>query len=176
MYRIQAIITKIIVRIRSLFLNTYYFYNPLKCCYFGKNTKIDGNVILSKYVSLDDNVEVRNRTPFISSIGRNTSINRNSVLRGGYKIGDNCAIGPNCTIVGFNHGFSDINALIKRQKSTVKGITIGNNCWIGANSVILDGVSIGEGCVIGAGSIVTKSIPSYSVAVGNPCRVIRKRI
>ena len=53
-------------------------------------------------------------------------------------------------------------------------ITIGNNVWIGGNSVICPGVTIGDNVVIGAGSVVTKDIPDWSVAAGNPCRVIRK--
>lgn len=53
-------------------------------------------------------------------------------------------------------------------------IKIGNNVWVGGNTVILPGVTIGDNCVIGAGSVVTKNIPSNSVAVGNPCRVIRE--
>ncbi len=52
---------------------------------------------------------------------------------------------------------------------------IGSDVWIGANVVLKAGVSIGDGCIIGAGSIVTRDIPPFSVAVGNPCRVIRSR-
>ena len=54
-----------------------------------------------------------------------------------------------------------------------KPIEIGNNVWIGGNVVVLPGVTIGDNCVIGAGSIVTKDIPKDSVAVGNPCKVIK---
>ena len=53
-------------------------------------------------------------------------------------------------------------------------IRIGDNVWIGGGSVICPGVSIGDNVTIGAGSIVTKDIPSNVVAVGNPCRVLRK--
>ena len=53
-------------------------------------------------------------------------------------------------------------------------ITIGNNVWIGAGAIILPGVTIGNNVVIGAGSVVTKNIPAYSLAVGNPCRVIKR--
>jgi len=53
-------------------------------------------------------------------------------------------------------------------------VTIGNNVQIGANSVILPGVTIGDNVVIGAGSVVNKNIPSNSVAVGNPCKVVKK--
>ena len=53
-------------------------------------------------------------------------------------------------------------------------ITIGDNCWIAGNVTVCAGVTIGEGCVIGAGSVVTRDIPKNSLAVGNPCRVIRQ--
>ena len=55
-----------------------------------------------------------------------------------------------------------------------KPIVIEDNCWIASNVTICGGVTIGEGSVIGAGSVVTKSIPKNSLAVGNPCRAIRK--
>ena len=55
-----------------------------------------------------------------------------------------------------------------------KPIKIGNNVWIGGNVIVLPGVNIGDNVVIGAGSVVTKDIPANCVAVGNPCRVIRK--
>jgi hypothetical protein len=51
---------------------------------------------------------------------------------------------------------------------------IEDGCWIGGGVIILPGVTIGQKCVIGAGSVVTKDIPANSLAVGNPCRVIRK--
>lgn len=52
---------------------------------------------------------------------------------------------------------------------------IGNDVWIGANVILKEGLSIGDGCIIGTGSVVTKSIPPFSIAVGNPCRIICKR-
>lgn len=56
----------------------------------------------------------------------------------------------------------------------VAKVTIGDNCWIGGNSVICPGVHIGSNVVIGAGSVVTKDIPDWCIAAGNPCRVIRE--
>ncbi len=64
---------------------------------------------------------------------------------------------------------------IRLQGESRKGITIGSDVWIGAGAIILDNVKIGDGCVIGAGAVVTKSVPSYSVAVGVPAKVIKKR-
>lgn len=62
----------------------------------------------------------------------------------------------------------------KKGLEYAKPITVGNNVWIGGNVVVLHGVTIGDNVVIGAGSIVNKNIPSNSVAVGNPCKVIKK--
>lgn len=53
-------------------------------------------------------------------------------------------------------------------------IRVGNDVWFGAGVQVMPGVTVGDGCVIGAGSVVTHDIPAGSVAVGNPCRVIRK--
>ena len=65
--------------------------------------------------------------------------------------------------------------MYKRQPYRVssKPIVIEDDCWLGGGVIVLAGVTIGKGSVIGAGSIVTKDIPPYSVAVGNPCKVMR---
>jgi serine acetyltransferase len=54
-------------------------------------------------------------------------------------------------------------------------ISIEDDVWIGSGAIVLSGVTIGRGSVVGAGSVVTKSIPPYSVAVGNPARVVKRR-
>ncbi|VVS91972.1 DapH/DapD/GlmU-related protein [Desulfoluna spongiiphila] len=54
-------------------------------------------------------------------------------------------------------------------------ITIEDDVWIGAGAIILAGVTVGKGCVIGAGSVVTKDVPEYCVAAGNPARVVKQR-
>ncbi|MCC8173352.1 MAG: sugar O-acetyltransferase [Odoribacter sp.] len=87
-------------------------------------------------------------------------------------IGDNVMIAPN---VGIYTAAHPVEA--DRRNSGMEyalPVTIGNNVWIGANSVILPGVEIGENTVIGAGSVVTKSIPANTIAVGNPCRVLKE--
>lgn len=53
-------------------------------------------------------------------------------------------------------------------------VTIGDDCWIGGNVTIMPGVTIGKGCTVGSGSIITKDIPDFSVAIGNPARVVKK--
>ena len=99
------------------------------------------------------------------------------------KIGKYCAIAHNLRIRPRNHFTGYINLQDKLQNrynfpslTYVKGsVIIGNNVWIGDNVIILSGVTIGDGSVIGAGSIVTKDIPPYTIAVGNPATVKKKR-
>ena len=87
-------------------------------------------------------------------------------------IGDNCQLAPNVAIYTAGHPVHPA----ARNTAYEYGIsvTIGHNVWIGGNSVILPGVCIGDNVVIGAGSVVTKDIPDWCVAAGNPCRVLRK--
>lgn len=87
------------------------------------------------------------------------------------KIGDNCQMAPNVAIYTAGHPVypSTRNSAYEYGKE----ITIGDNVWIGGNTVICPGVHIGDNVVIGAGSVVTKDIPDWCIAVGNPCRVQR---
>ena len=87
-------------------------------------------------------------------------------------VGDNTMFGPNVTLATACHPV--LPELREKGYQFNIPIHIGKNCWIGAGSVILPGVTVGDGSVIGAGSVVTKDIPSGVVAVGNPCRVLRK--
>ena len=88
------------------------------------------------------------------------------------KIGDNCQMAPNVAIYTAGHPLHPVarNSMYEYGIS----VTIGDNVWIGGNTVIMPGVHIGSNTAIGAGSVVTKDIPDWSVAVGNPCRVIKK--
>lgn len=94
---------------------------------------------------------------------------------GGLTIGNNVLIGPHVCIHTTNHNYSDRSTLIRLQGSTPEPVIIEDDVWIGANSVVLPGVRLGRGCVVGAGSVVTKSVPQYCIAVGNPAHVIKER-
>lgn len=106
-------------------------------------------------------------------IGENFYANHNLIILDGNKVsfGDNVFIAPNCGFYTAGH------PLDYKQRNQgleyAKPIRVGNNVWIGGNVVVLPGVTIGDNCVIGAGSIVTKDIPENTVAVGNPCKVIK---
>lgn len=107
-------------------------------------------------------------------IGENFYANHNTVMLDCARItfGDNVFIAPNC---GFHTAGHPID-FERRNQGLEYGhsITVGDNVWIGAAVQVLPGVSIGSNVVIGSGSIVVKDIPDNCVAIGNPCRVLRK--
>jgi acetyltransferase-like isoleucine patch superfamily enzyme len=107
-------------------------------------------------------------------IGDRTRIGMSNVLIGPVNIGNDVMFAQNIVLSGLNHGYEDITIVPHKQKVTKAPIIIEDEVWLGANVVVVAGVSIGKHSVIAAGSIVTKNIPSYSVAVGNPARVIKK--
>ncbi len=107
-------------------------------------------------------------------VGKNFFANYNCTILDVAKvvIGDNCQLAPNVAIYTAGH------PLHPKTRNTLYEygveVTIGDNVWVGGNTVICPGVHIGSNTVIGAGSVVTKDIPDWVVAAGNPCRVIRK--
>lgn len=146
-------------------------------------------VLEELFGSIGDNVSVG--TPFICDYGRNIHL------------GSNVSVNMNCTFVDCNRIDIGNNVLIASNvqlytsthpvelderltpnwdpasgeyfcRTYALPISIGDGCWLGGGVIVLPGVSIGSGSVIGAGSVVTKDVPPNSLAVGNPCRVIRK--
>ena len=98
------------------------------------------------------------------------NINNYIQANNGIIFGSNIELGPGVSIISSNHKANNL-----REHTKGKPITIGNNVWIGANSTVLPKVSIGDNVIIGANSLVNKDIPSNSVAVGNPCKVIKQK-
>ena len=127
--------------------------------------------------------------PFFCDYGDNIEIgecfyanfNFTALDCGPIKIGKNVYIGTNVSLLTPVHPFrwQQRNMRFKPDGTAfdyeyAKPIVIGDNCWLAGNVTVIGGVTIGEGCVIGAGSVVTRDIPPNSLAVGNPCRVIRQ--
>lgn len=139
--------------------------------YFGKNIRI------GKYYKLHNFCEYEHKKYYpLLEIGDNAYIGDfftvNSADR--VHIGKNALIASNVLIVTLNHGISLENNIPFAKQDLVTGpVSIGDNCWIGERVIILPNVKIGNNCIIGANSVVTKSIPSNSIAVGNPARVIK---
>lgn len=107
-------------------------------------------------------------------IGDNTFLNHNAYLMDGAPItmGTYCFIGPNCGM------YTALHPLLASERNQglekARPITLGDNVWVGADVTILPGVTIGDNAVIGSKSVVTGDIPGGVVAVGNPCRVLRR--
>lgn len=118
--------------------------------------------------------------PFLCDYGYNIEIGENfyanhncTILDGArVKFGSNVFIAPGCVFSTAGHPLDTEQRNLGLEYAYP--ITVGDNVWFGANVTVLPGVTIGSDCVIGAGSIVTRDIPSGVIAVGNPCKVLRK--
>ncbi|MFJ4566281.1 DapH/DapD/GlmU-related protein [Streptomyces caelestis] len=106
--------------------------------------------------------------------GADCTLNPFTVVRGTVTLGDGVRIGAHSSLLAFNHGTAP-ELPVHRQPVTTRGITVGDDVWIGSHVVVVDGVTIGDHCVIGAGAVVTKNLPAWTVAAGNPARRIRDR-
>lgn len=154
------------------------------------NEKVEKYKVLQEmFGCIGTNVSVAN--PFICDygcnihIGSNVSINMNCTFVDCNKItiGSNILIASNVQIYTATHPIELSERLTPNWtlesneyfcRTIALPVTIEDGCWIGGGAIILPGVTIGKGSVIGAGSVVTKDIPTNSVAVGNPCKVMRK--
>jgi len=107
-------------------------------------------------------------------VGKNCFINYNCTFldNGKIRLGDNCLLAPNVSIYTAGHTLHPDARRMGYEYG--RDVTVGDDVWIGGNTVILPGVHIGSNVVIGAGSVVTQDIPDWSLAAGNPCRVIRR--
>lgn len=182
-----------------------YFREKLKFCgknvKFGRNVRI----INPEYVSIGDDAFISDDVTIISrkgnvtigdrtvikervlldteqskgyiTIGSDAYIGTGTTLFGhlGLEIGDFCLLAQNITLTPYSHIFEDPNTEIIKQGGHCKKVTIGRDTYIGMGVTVMYSGDIGEGCIIGAGSNVVKPIPDFSVAVGNPAKVIRRR-
>ena len=122
------------------------FVNPPFYCDYGKHIEAGKNFFANYNCTLIDVAKIR--------------------------IGDNCMMAPNVSVYTAGHPVHPVSRNSAYEYG--KEVTIGDNVWLGGNTVVCPGVHIGSNVVIGAGSVVTKDIPDWCVAVGNPCKVIRK--
>lgn len=142
-----------------------------KCLVIGNNSSVgvfSRIVVSSGYQNLGEYIVIGNNV----GIGAYSNIGGS----GGVSIGNNTIIGPYFSAHPENHNFELIDTPIRLQGTTRKPIKIGEDCWLGAKVTVLAGVTIGKGSIVAAGAVVTKDIPEYSIAVGSPAKVIRKRV
>ena len=169
------------------------YISPCAIVKRGRKISIGDNVVVERGVMLRVDTErsyiTIGKDSYLSShatlntfdgwitIGAHCSVNSYAILygHGGLQIGDDVRIAPQVMILPMNHVFADLDVPIWKQGIHTRGIKIEDDVWLGAGSVVLDGVTIGKGSVIGAGAVVSKDIPSYSIAVGVPARVVKRR-
>jgi len=128
---------------------------------------------IGNYSTVEDFATINNGVGAVY-IGNNSRIGIGNVVIGPVSIGNNVILAQNIVMSGLNHNYTNVNIPIYQQGETVATIIIEDDCWIGANAVITAGVTIGKHCVIAGGAVVTKSVPPYSVAAGNPAKIIRR--
>ena len=108
-------------------------------------------------------------------IGNNSGIGVDCFIRGPLRIGNNVMMGPEVQILTNSHNIERTDIPMNEQGNSFKSVSIGNDVWIGTRVIILPGVEIGDGSVIGAEAVVSKDIEPYSIVVGVPAKLIRKR-
>lgn len=108
-------------------------------------------------------------------VGERSLIGEACILRGqgGITIGDDVYLGTLVQVLAVNHVFADTGRPISHQGITAEGVSIADGAWVGSGAIVLDGVRVGRNAVVGAGAVVTKDVPDYCIAIGNPARVVR---
>jgi acetyltransferase-like isoleucine patch superfamily enzyme len=158
------------------------FLNPFKHKK-GKGARIRGrvrmdvlpfnNFVLGSNSTIEDFCTVNNGVGDVI-IGERTRVGIGNVIIGPVQIGNDVIMAQYVVISGLNHGYEDVSIPPKNQKITTSPIVIEDEVWIGANVSIVSGARIGKHSVVAAGSVVVKDVPPYSVAVGNPARIIKQ--
>ena len=146
-------------------------------------------ILENLFEGIGENVSVA--SPFLCDYGCNITLGNNVLVNmnctfvdcNKITIGNNVLIASNVQLYTAAHPVELADRLVPNWncesgeyfcRTFALPISIGDGCWLGGGVIVLPGVKIGSGSVIGAGSVVTKEIPTNCVAVGNPCRVIRK--
>lgn len=149
---------------------------------------------ISPHMPLAKKIRVFWTKKIITFCGNNVNIEKNASFTPGLQIGDYSGVGINCEMNGpisigkhvmmgpevviyTTRHKSDRTDIPMREQGMDKPlpVKIGDDVWIGRRVIILPGVTIGDGCIIGAGAVITKDIPPYSVVVGVPAKVVRRR-
>ncbi len=179
-------------RLRSMGENVHIgcgvtLFNPQNIT-LGDNVCIDDHCTLmarsERGITLAESVKLKHRvyldteneTGYLE-IGARVYLGTGCCLHGhqGVEIGEDTLLAQNITITPFSHRFEDPSIPIIKQGGHSRKINIGRDCYLGKCVCVLWSADIGDGAVIGAGSVVVKPVPSYSVAVGVPARVIHQR-
>ena len=158
------------------FINPF-FHKKGKGAVIRRRSRIDvfpwNRFEIGKLTTIEDFCTVNNGSGDIV-LGERVRVGIGSVLIGPVTMGNGSGLGQHVFVAGFNHGYMDGGKNSSVQPLDIKPTIIEEEAHVGANSVVVAGVTVGKRSQIGAGSVVTKDIPPFSVAVGNPARVIKR--
>ncbi|MFA5828045.1 MAG: acyltransferase [Candidatus Shapirobacteria bacterium] len=180
----------------NIIFGIYNYFIKKGFYHFGKNSSIKPflNTTNKKYISIGDNVSIgsfawigvdtdfagikcKSKNKIRLKIGDNSTIGNNSIITANNSvlIGKNCILSAYVFISDHVHEYNNISKNLNQQPLSENGsVIIGDNVFIGTKASIMRNVTIGERSVIGANTVVTKDIPSYSVVVGNPGKIIKR--
>lgn len=151
------------------------------CILDGRTSEETSSIIVGDRAILSNNAMLSSKDGSIR-IGCDVGINAQTIVQSttgnAVEIGDDCVIGQRCLIIGGgSYDLSDPDRLT-RVSPIIRdgGVVIEENVWLGANVSVLGGVTVARGSVAGAGTLMSRSVPPYSVCMGVPARVVRKRI
>ena len=151
---------------------------PVAALFGERYIALGADCIIGPYVSLSAGVspahELGDRS--VVTIGDRCLIGKGSGIVGHdrIEIGDDVFTGHHVYITDANHGYEDPSLPIGHQFAPSLPVRIGGGSWLGHGAIVLPGATIGAHVVVGAGSAVTGELPDFSVAVGNPARVVRR--
>jgi acetyltransferase-like isoleucine patch superfamily enzyme len=153
---------------------------PVAALYGEEYIELGEGCIIGPYCSLSAGVMPGHdigHSPVVT-IGDRVLIGKGSGIVGHHtvEIGDDVFTGHHVYITDANHGYEDISLPIGRQFAPPRPVRVGSGSWLGHGTVVLPGADIGRNVAVGAGSVVTGVLPDFSVAVGNPARVIRRHV
>lgn len=166
--------------IKSLSFGVIGMINCPECISIGEHTSFGDWLYLTAWKEYDIVEEQKQLLSPELSIGKDCNFGafNHITCANRVTIGDRCLTGKWVTITDNSHGRTDSETLmtapIKRSLFSKGPVIIGDNVWIGDKATILPGVTIGNGAVIAANAVVTKDVPAYSVAAGNPARIIKQ--
>ena len=152
---------------------------PVAALFGEPSIEIGDGCIIGPYATLSAGVspEQVHDGPIVT-IGNRCVIGKGSGVVGHQRveIGDDVWTGHHVYVTDANHGYVDPDQPVGRQFAAPRPVRIGSGSWLGHGALVLGGATIGEHVVVGAGAVVTGDLPDYSVAVGNPARVIRRYV
>jgi acetyltransferase-like isoleucine patch superfamily enzyme len=150
---------------------------PVAALFGERYIEVGAGTVIGPYVSLSAGVSPSHElgTDAVVTIGDRCLIGKGTGIVGHERIeiGDDVFTGHQVYITDANHGYEDPDQPIGRQFAPSRPVRIGSGSWLGHGSIVLPGVTIGRHVVVGAGSVVTDDLPDFTVAVGNPARVVR---